>query len=165
MKYLALVLTSALFLFVSIGAVSANTEYKLTRIQYTASDGIRYDTARRNLHIIDSQLLISGSAFWMKAEINNTNYIPGDRDVFEKYRYKVSGSTLHLTDSKGRKSTATLMRTNPLRVKFDTGVIINARIVSPAGFDRNPQIKSLQTIDQAIDDVIANDTEIGPIGF
>jgi len=166
MKYSILILAAAMFLVPVGDAVSANAEYKLTRIQYTATDGVRYDTARTNLHIVDSQAVISSRAFWLKAEIVNGNYFSGDRDVFEKYRYRsADGKTLRLVNSKGEHSRATILRTSPLRIKFDTGVILNFRQVAATGVDRNPQIKSIQTVNEAIDDVVANEIEIGQIGF
>jgi len=161
------VILAVVLMAVSSLTFAADTEYKLTRIQYTASDGVRYDTVNNNLHIIDSQAAISSRAFWMKAEIVNGNYLPGERDVFEKYRYRISadGVTLRLVNSLGEKSTARILRASPLRIEFDTGVTLNFRQVGYTGRDRNPQITTLQTIDQAIDDSIANDLEIGPIGL
>lgn len=165
MKHLILALVLASFSAVSMAAVN---EYKLTRIQYTAADGVRYDTARRNLYLTDSQAVLDTSTkqFWLKAEITVGNYVPGDRDVFEKYVYSsAGGNKLNLVNSKGQRSTATILRASPLRLSFDTGVILNFRDVSYSGRDRNPSIRSLETMNNAIEDAVANDAPIGQIGF
>lgn len=163
MKHLSVAALVALALI--SGAVSAATEYKLTRLQYTASDGVRYDSARRNLYIVGSQAIVKGSTFKMKSEIVVGNYLNGDRDVYEQYKFTSNGNSLRLVDPSGRVSHATVLRVSPLRIKFDTGVIANFRQVSYTGRDRNPGINSIQTVSEAIEDVVTNEVELGPIGF
>ena len=159
------VLIAITLLAVSSFAMAGNAEYKLTRIQYTASDGVRYDTARRNLHIVDSQAIIKRSTFFFKSEIVVGNYLNSDRDTYEKYSFTVNGSNVRLVDSSGRVSNATILRSSPLRLQFDTGVILSFRQVAYTGRDRNPHITTIQTVNGAIDNVVENEREIGPIGL
>jgi len=164
MKYILIALSAALIIFSNASA--ANTEYKITRIQYTANDGVRYDSARRNVFITNSQVRLNGSLFRLKAEISNTNYLGGDRDVYEQYQIShVGGSDYRLTDPSGNVSSAEILRLNPLRILFGSGVLVDLRQVSYIGWDRNPNIRTIQTIDDAINDVIENETEIGSLGF
>lgn len=160
----AVVLFLGLLVAVSSMMVSAETkELRVTRVQTVyelpnnAGD-FQGDTVRGSLWNIRSQAFLSSEALWLKMEICASPYLPGCRDVFEKYEFKsFDGKNLKVVDPFGRHSTIKVLRMDPLRAVLPGGVTVDFKEVRYSGVDRHRDITKLQSIREALSDIEDND--------
>lgn len=144
-------------------ALAETSEYRVSRIQadfinpFTGGQ-MRGDTVIGSLSIVRSQAFVSDSALWLKVEFCATPYFPGCREVFEKYQFKsFDGTYLQVVDSFNRPGRIKVLRMEPLRAVLPGNVTIDFREVAFSGKDRHRDIATLQSIRDALDDIVEND--------
>lgn len=158
------VLFLGLLVAVSSMVVAAETkELRVTRVQAVfnlpyGGEEFQGDTVRSSLWNIRSQAFLSSKALWLKMEICASPYLPGCRDVFEKYKFEsFDGTNLKVVDPFGRHSTIRVLRMDPLRAVLPGNVTVDFKEVTYSGVDRHRDITKLQSIREALDDIEDND--------
>lgn len=161
MNFFVMIL-SIFVLLTSSAAFSANTEYRIARIQteMVMPNGTtrNVDTIHGSIYVKRSQVFITPGNIKMKSEICSVNYTPGCRTIFTDYDFiAVNGRNITIRDSYGKYHIATVMSESPLNVIFPGHVNIMFSQVAYTGVDRHPDITKKWTIREALTDISDKD--------